>query len=95
MIEKELEIYGKKYRLRAEDEQTLIKVARHLDSKLRSLFGDQPQPLDTSKLFSLALNLAEELYHLQEENEKEKKEVEKELEKISAQISELETLLKI
>jgi len=95
VIEKELEIYGKKYRLRAENEQTLLEVARFLDARLRELFGAPPKPLDSSRLFSLALNLAEELYHLKEKDEREREEIERELEKINAQLSELESLLKM
>jgi len=95
MVEKEVEIYGKKYLLRAESEGLIVKVAELLDQKLKNIFGQPPKPLNLSQTFALAINLAEELVNLQKEQEREREEIARRLDQIINQLTELENLIEI
>ncbi len=63
-------INGEEYQIKGDMPEEVIKaIAQHVDSRLRTLKQRHPQ-LNMTRLCMLALlNMAEDLYHLQEQNE--------------------------
>ncbi|HBQ93700.1 MAG: cell division protein ZapA [Firmicutes bacterium] len=63
-------INGEEYQIKGDIPEEVIRaIAQHVDSRLRTLKRNHPQ-LNMTRLCMLALlNMAEDLYHLQEQNE--------------------------
>jgi cell division protein ZapA len=63
-------IYGEEYQLKGDMPKDVIQaLAHHVDGRLRALSSKNPQ-LSVTRVAMLALlNMAEDLYHLQEQNE--------------------------
>jgi len=90
MIEQEVEIYGKKYTLRGANPEAIQRVAVYLDQRLRELFGEEPKPIDFSKAFMLAINLAEELCNLEKEANHQDEIILKKLEDLLEKVNQLD-----
>jgi len=90
MIEQEVEIYGKKYTLRGANPEAIKRVAVYLDQRLRELFGEEPKPIDFSKAFMLAINLAEELCNIENEANRQEEIILKKLGNLLEKVNQLE-----
>ena len=95
MTELEVQIYGKKYVLRGSSQDEIRGVAKYVDQKMRELFGAEPKGLDSSKLFGLVINFAEELYNLRKEGDSREAELDKKLDQFLARLAQLEKILEI
>ena len=84
----EVEIYGRKYKLRGEDTQKLRLIAEKLNQQLMEL-GEQYELLEYNKLLLLcSLQLQEKLIELNKTNQELKDELERMNQMISAFIKE-------
>ena len=93
MTDLEVEIYGKKYLLRGASAEEIREVAKSIDQRMRELFGPEPRLLDPSRTFGLAINFAEDIYHLQKEAEKEEKEILERLDRLNQKLTNLEKMV--
>jgi cell division protein ZapA (FtsZ GTPase activity inhibitor) len=71
----EVEIFGRLYKLKSENEEDIIKYADFLNKRL-SIVEKKVQTIDDHVIFSLTgINIAEEFFNLKKENERLKKEI--------------------
>jgi cell division protein ZapA len=72
-------IYGSEYPLRVDDEDLTTRAAEHLDKMMQDLHAQIPdQPPVTLAVLS-ALNVSEELFHVNQDNQKLNQNVEQEV----------------
>lgn len=95
MIELEVEIYGKNYLVRGDNAEKLQAIARYVDEKLKEVLGREPRPIDSSRAIALALNFAEEIYHLQKDAEKMEQELSEKLDQLIEKLQKLEKLVEL
>ncbi len=63
-------IYGEEYQLKGDMPKDVIQaLAHHVDGRLRAVASKSPQLSITRVAMLALLNMAEDLYHLQEQNE--------------------------
>ena len=75
MISCEVEIFGRLYKLKAENEEDIKLYADFLNKRL-SIVEKQVKTIDDHVIFSLAgINIAEEFFNLKKENESLKQEL--------------------
>ncbi len=84
-----VQIFGKEYPLRVDDEQITFRAAQHIDRMMGDLHNQLPdQPPATLAVLS-ALNVSESLFHEQKYTMQTLKEVEKDVTALSRYLDEV------